>query len=315
VNEDLSLIPPFTADAEQNFTMSYDVLILQTAASFNPSGNMVEAIITMDVTNDRDSTIVISSGRGWSLASFGTTNYVVIQAGATETITLTATFDPTREGAGSDDLSVIVRDLLGNMLQWKTLDTSEIGTGSVEPADEDLEITTVGNRVSKDEYGFVVTFTALTDKQVVLNITIDDFASFLPAGWYISVVDVNNVKQNVDPTTGEMIDPITVNGNSSVTYFIRLMLVDDWIDSEMELPENIEITITDALPLTASLTIELDLSTTDLTVKDLNVSGNNIFGSLNDTPTIVWVMLALSILMVLLIFWLGIRRGVFTRKR
>jgi asparagine N-glycosylation enzyme membrane subunit Stt3 len=306
VNETLPVST--SADAVENFTVSYDVTVDQMPAIFT-EGKLVKAVITMDVTNNHGSTVVLSAGKGWLTPSFGTTSYVVVDDGAVKTVTLTAYYDPEKEGAGSDNLSVIVKDLMGTVLQTKTLDTKAVTKkGDLSDLDADDGIETGGNRVSKDEYGFAITFKNETDKWIDLTILPDagDYATLTAAGWYVSLVDSNNVKLD---SGGSAVD-ITVNGNSSVTYYVRLISIDD--PKDMVRPGEIKLMVTDA---SSSKTIILDPSTTDLSVDDITVSGNNIFSSLNNMPNIVWVMFALAALLGMLVIWLGIRRGVFVRKR
>jgi hypothetical protein len=294
------------ADAVANFIVEFDVSISQMPISPpSPEGNLMKVEVTMDVTNDHGSTVVLSAGRGWLMPSFGTTNYVVVQnGGGAKTVTLTAYYDPEKEGAGSDNLSLIVKDLMGNVLQVKTLDTSGIGE---ELPDEDLlEVTTEGNRVSKNEYGFAVTFTTLTDKSVKLTeLSIVDSTStpWSSAEWYASVVDKNNM---IVPVT---VLPIIIPGNSSVTYYLRLINVDKPPET---LPNEALYLKYGAAPVDMKA---LSMDTTDLSVEDMAASGNNIFNKLNDIPMIIWVMLAAAVLLGLLLFWVGMRRGVFLRKR
>ena len=309
------LIPsllPFTADAaDVDFGMVTDVTVDQTGIVLTADGNRIKAVVTLEITNDRDSTVVLFAGKGWSMPAFddgsgSNVNYAVIPVGAAAfPVTMTAYYDPEKIGAGSDLLSVVVKDLTGATLQTKTVDTKDaFNEGSLSDIDTEEGITTSGNRVSKNEYGFAVTFKNETDKWIDLDL---ELITPVPAEWYVSLVDKDNVILG-SPTS------ITINGKSTATYFVRLILVDDWEDSDMSLPDKIELKISDPSG-TGTKTVELDLSTTDLKVDGLSAGGNGIFGSMNSPPTIIWVLVVLCVLMVMLIFWLGMRRGVFLRKR
>ena len=313
---DISLHPMaplvFIADTPNvDFDMVTDVIIEQTGITLTADGNRIKAVITMEITNDRDSTVVLFAGKGWSMPTFddgsgSNVNYAVIPVAALAfPVTMTAYYNPEKIGAGSELLSVIAKDLTGATLQTKTVDTKDaFNEGSLSDLDTEDGIKATGNRVSKNEYGFAVTFKNETDKWVELDL---EMITAVPAAWYASVVDKDNVILG-SPAT------VTINGRSSETYFVRLILVDDWEDSNMSLPAKIEMKISDTSG-PGTKTVELDLSTTDLKVEDLAANGNNIFGSLNGIPTIIWVLIALCVLIVMLIFWLGMRRGVFLRKR
>jgi asparagine N-glycosylation enzyme membrane subunit Stt3 len=293
-----------------------DVIIEQKSAVFTPEGNMIKAVITMEVTNHHGSTVVLVPSKSWSSPTFdGTASYAVIPDDADAlTVTMTAYFDPTKLGAGSEALSVLVRDLLGNTLQTKVFDTKGVNPSAdpksiVDALDEGvLEVTTIGNRVSKNEYWYAVTFTNTSHEWIQLTLSVKDFSTidgkgFEDLGWYASIVDADNVKLDRDGGDVE----IQLNGNSSVTYYVRLMLTNDVAaqpvaDMYMEYGEGKEEKLR---------TTEL----TDLSVGGVAVTGDNLFSSMNGIPNAVWILVALIVLAALLIFWLGMRRGVFTRKR
>jgi asparagine N-glycosylation enzyme membrane subunit Stt3 len=325
-----------SAGSTENFTMSYGVeidnLVISSRDTTNPAKAKVD--IKFEVTNLLDTTVVLFAGSGWSRPSFdhwdatitdwsGTPrNYVVIPAGATNMpIKMEAQYDAQKLGAGSEALSVQVRSLLGNVLQTNTLDIYD-DTSSADVIDlNDAQITSVtmddgsiqfkennetiltvtveGNRVSKHEYGFAATFTSSTDKWIKLNLSLP--SALVATGWYVSIVDENNVI--LGTTT------INLDGNATAVYYVRLISMGD---TPAGLPEDMALVFS-AAP--ASYEIELDTEPTNLSAGDMKAMGNNIFDSLNGMPTIVWVFAALSMLMVLLILWLGMRRGVFSRKR
>ena len=289
-------IPHTGTDLEQDLVMEFDVSVVQGATSFAAG----KSTITMTVTNHRDSTVVLFPGKGWSIPSFSVDGgashkYAVIPALGTYTVVMTADYNPNKVGAGSDSLSVIVRDLTGTTLQTKTLDTK---TGPSAGSLSDLDAEPEGNRVSKYEYGYAATFTNDTDKWVSITLQ----KPIAPAGWFVSVVDSNNViLEGADLT-------VTIPGQSSAVYFVRLI-------SEGAAPDTEPTGLVLRYGPGADDKVDLTMEATNLTVNNLAASGNNIFGSLNGMPTIVWVLLVLSMLMVMLIVWLGMRRGVFLRKR
>jgi hypothetical protein len=46
-----------------------------------------------------------------------------------------------------------------------------------------------------------------------------------------------------------------------------------------------------------------------------SATGPNVFNDGGDTPSIVWIMLALMMLVLVLIVWLGMKRGVCSRRK
>jgi hypothetical protein len=297
---------PLTPAALQNFTMTYDVEVAQTSTApiVTPeSDTRVKVEVELKVTNYRETTVVLFAGSGWSLPSFGGLSYVVIPAGSsatpsTTTVTMVAYYNPQEVGAGNENLSVLVKDLSGDVLHTEVLDTyTMIGVTT-----EGLKVAAEGNRVSKHEYGFAVTFTNTTDKWIKLNLSAV-YDATAAHGWFVSIVDENNMI--IDPT-----DDIKLNGNSTAVYYVRL-INEGAVSESLSLPKEISMQYTSS----ATDKIELNIEPTILSAGDMNAEGNNIFGSPAGMPTIVWVFAALCILMMLLVFWLGLRRGVFLRKR
>jgi asparagine N-glycosylation enzyme membrane subunit Stt3 len=298
----LGLSPGNTED----FTLNRDVIITHVSTTFS-SGS---AEITMAVTNNSGSTVVMVPSKSWIMPTFtvdgtGSTNYAVIpNDGTSHTVILVAGYDPDKTGSGSESMSVTVQNLLGTTLLTKVLDTKDTtNEGTIDDIEDSGGSDGAVNRVSKNEYGFAVTFTNDTDKWVPITLS-----SIIPTGldddWLVSIVDSNNVVLE-----GGDLDVI-IPAHSSVTYYIRLINADGDVS-------------TDPLPVlkmvyedtSGAVTVELVMEPTDLSIGSASASGDNVFNEQAGIPAIVWAFAALSILMMLLIAWMGIRRGVFLRKR
>ena len=48
---------------------------------------------------------------------------------------------------------------------------------------------------------------------------------------------------------------------------------------------------------------------------DMNASGRGVFNDKGSTPTIVWVLFALAIILAILTVWMATKRGVFARRK
>ena len=46
----------------------------------------------------------------------------------------------------------------------------------------------------------------------------------------------------------------------------------------------------------------------------MSASGDNIYNELSSIPAGIWFMIAVMVLLLIAIFWLGSKRGVFSRK-
>jgi hypothetical protein len=264
---------------------------------------------TFDVTNTSDATIVIRGGTGWTSIDFGgSKSYILIAPGAvSQTVTIvSATYDPTRTGDGNNDLSVIAWDIQGNALLTQSVGTEPAADMTSDPIDDWGSYTDGPNRVSKNEYGYGITLTNDTSERISVSIEIPaaDLAIYSSNNWYASVVDAGNLI--IDASLPDIVSEFIINGNSSATFYLRLIWTGDGDPSLDGLPLVLEVN---------GEAIELDSLPTNINTPKMSVTGNNIFDSMNGIPTIVWVLIALSILMALLVVWLGIRRGVFSRRR
>ena len=286
------------------------VMIDPDTVTYNADGT---ASGTFDVINDSGATIILTGGSGWRSFTILTADSVPVNnsyalippnasPGATVSVSFTATYDPENTGEGSTLLSVIAKDATGTTLLTETMVSGTV-TPSSDP-ENDLGFEPELNRVSSNEYGYGLTITNNTHERLSTVLSITDSADYLAANWYASIVDSDNVI--IDPS-GE----VTIDANSSATFYLRLIWTGAGEIEDLSL-DGLALKI-DVENVTGS--IELVSEPTDIGTDTLSASGDNVFGSLNGVPNIIWGLAALLILLVLLIVWLGIRRGVFTRKR
>ena len=144
-----------------------------------------------------------------------------------------------------------------------------------------------------------------------------------PPGWYLAFTD--SAAADIQLTiTAE------VRGNSETTVYVKLINM----GSETELPDEFDVIITvvnDNEAITADditlveedgstkagnvVTMPIEMTKVQLNLGDGNASGPNTFMSPGELPTIVWLLIVISILSVVLILWLGMKRGVFSRRK
>jgi len=288
-----TVTPPADQDVEiENVVMTY-------SADGIASG-------TFDVTNNTAATIVLRGGTGWTSIDFGgSKSYILIDPGATaQPVSFTATYDPTRTGDGNADLSVIALDVKGSALLTQSVGTEPPVDMSSDPIADWGSFTNGPNRVSKNEYGFGITLTNDGPQRISVDISVPDLTPYIDNNWYVSIVDAGNLI--IDPSLSDIVKEFVINGNSTATFYLRLIWTGEGDPSLIGLP--LELVVNGE-------TIELDSEPTNINTPKMSATGNNIFDSMNGIPNIVWVLIALSILAALLIVWLGIRRGVFSRRR
>ena len=114
---------------------------------------------------------------------------------------------------------------------------------------------------------------------------------------------------------------VTVEGYATKTIYVKLSNV---FGSTIDLPEiKTKIMSTEGYGLESDeegITISGTTATVESLVMDSNASinltasGRGVVTDKGSMPVYIWVMIAAIVLMAILLVWLGIRRGVFTRK-
>jgi len=131
------------------------------------------------------------------------------------------------------------------------------------------------------------------------------------------------------PATGT--NSFSVNGFGSTVVYVKLMCKDA---SDTSVP-SISVTVTTSTAgqkfetnttSGGGMTVDVDpnrhvmfqniaAQSAKLEVQDTSVSGNNVFNEQSGIPGLTLVLLALAILAFIAMLWLGIKKGVFVRRR
>ncbi|HKM09638.1 MAG TPA: hypothetical protein VJX93_04010, partial [Candidatus Methanomethylophilaceae archaeon] len=245
----------------------------------------------------------------WQLDRYYT---VTLSGTAISTLSdISGTFDPDKIGDGDSEMKVSIVDLKGT-----TVATGEIGHGYVTVDSSNNKVTVMiageGGRPdvkTDDEYLYAITIRNDANYLMNASITLD---GAMPGGWIHTISDEN----------GRVIGAtdFDVAGYSDTVLYVKVMNI---TGHAAEIPElSIEVAVS-SLSESPELKddeggnkVTINLIPKELTLDtSLNVGGSNIYGEGNAMQPAFWVLTLLSVVFIVLIVWLGSKRGVFTRRK
>jgi len=299
-----------------------DVTTSETVLALNETNRTVDLKVTVE-GNDFAS-LFLSGGTGWesikfySDASFTAAKEIdLVNGNGATPVEFWARGEYKEDTAfDSPNLSIILKNASGTVVATHEVDLVDDATAANFV--NDLTISRGENdNFSEGEYRLAIVLkndgSAMTEFKLTAT---------APSGWYLAFTDPTATEIGLDYTA-------KVRGNTEMTVFVKLVNM----GSETELPDKFDVTITvtgkkavtaDDITLVEEdgstkvgnvVTMPIEMTKVQLELGNGNASGPNTFMSAGELPTIVWLLIVISILSVVLILWLGIKRGVFSRRK
>ncbi len=244
--------------------------------------------ITIYNNNDLAKTYTVSSGSAWTLDK---AVQVVVPANDQVSLTVTGVYEPQGTGVGSQGMTIKVSDYNGSASK-----TLYIIDGEITPSESIIEFKSAAESTNKDmvsgnEYLYALTFTNTgAENEVTIDATV--------SGDY-SVVLMNSNGTLIKENGGTFVIPAQ---NSTVIY-AKVM----GETGNMDKAPSIRI---DSSAGSKSLTP----SSMEISVDSVSVSGDSAVLEKSGVPLGVWFIFGLSIILLILIVWMGSKRGVFSRR-
>jgi asparagine N-glycosylation enzyme membrane subunit Stt3 len=247
--------------------------------------------VTLKVFNNTDLTkaYAITAGSAWSLNE---AKQVVVMSKDSTTVTVTGTYEPNGVGIGTNGMTVIVSDYNGTSTK-----TIPLVTGNVIPSESVVTVKTAKDSTNKDKlsgsaYMYALTFTNLGAMNVVdINVTTEK-------GYTYSLM---NEDGSVVVLGGGGSFPVTPQTDTVI--YVAIMPEFGKLES-----------VPDVSVETSAGNVSITPSTIDVSVDSVSVSGNGAVSERSSVPLGVWFLIGFSILMLVLIVWMGSKRGVFSRR-
>ena len=280
-------IPVVSASGVVDYTKdSLDAFILN--AEFN-SG---KATISIRIFNNTDTAkaYAVTAGPAWNLDQAA---QVTIAANTADVVTVNGSYDPQGTGIGSMGMSVIVSDFNGS-----DSITLNIVDGFVAESAANVTMKTASESDNKDklsgsEYMYALTFVNSGDAVLMpINATV-------ASGYSVKLMNADgSVIRDADAM-------FVIPAQSSAVIYAKVMS----LSGNMSVAPSVTIH-SDAVGggrtiNASSITVEVD---------SMTVSGDTVVDEKSGVPMGVWFIFGVCILLLVLIVWMGSKRGVFSRK-
>ncbi len=247
--------------------------------------------VTVTIFNNTDTVkgYAITAGTAWVLEHV---IQVEILPNSSETVEVEGVYEPNGTGIGSTGMSVIVSDFNGT-----TSKTLRIVDG-IDMGESKITMKTATNSDNKDklsgaEYLYALTF---SNAGQAGHVEID---ATVPTGYSALLMSED----------GEFIkalgESFVVPAQSYTIVYVKIMKLDGDMDQAPS------ITVTTDVAGSATL----NPSSIDIQVDSMTVSGDSAVDQRAGVPMGVWFILGVSVLLLILIVWMGSKRGgVFSRR-
>ncbi|MEA4978145.1 MAG: carboxypeptidase regulatory-like domain-containing protein [Methanomassiliicoccaceae archaeon] len=301
VNAELTGDGISVADSDAALTIEVDASTLAPSADGTFS-------FTLDVTPSVDSTgtktYAVSAVGPWQLDKSYT---VTVDGSGAETVEVWGWLDPLKVGDGDPEMKVSLTDLNGTtqatcqMPSGYVVDIAAVDNVTVMVATDDGASS---DAVNDYEYMYAVTIRNDANYMMYAKLTVTG----VPSGWLYTVSDGDGKLISADSTT-----KFPVAGYAYTTVYVKLISVDG---SSTEIPEiniKVEVSPSSGSPVT---TVEFDVTKQDAVLESsVSASGDNVYQTGNAVQNAFWILLLLSVVLIVMIVWLGSKRGVFRRRK
>jgi asparagine N-glycosylation enzyme membrane subunit Stt3 len=278
-------------DSVVEYTNTLDAKI--ESATFNNGKGVVK--LTIYNNTDLPKTYSVVAGSAWVLDK---SVQIIVDSQSSAPVTVTGTYEAGGTGIGSEGMTVIVSDFNGT-----TSKTLYIEDGTNTPGKGEVTVKVSADSYNKDrisgsEYQYALTFyNNGSTNQVKINATVSDGYTVVLMNEDGSIIKQNN-------------STFIVTAQSSTVVYVKVMDVDGTLTT----PSKATITATDGNGKTIVSGLQLSPSEMDIEVTSMTVSGDKAVDQKSGVPLGVWFIFGVSILLLILIVWMGSKRGVFTRR-
>ncbi len=270
-----------------------DLEVLITAVDFNKGTGKVQLFITNN--SDVVKTYAITAGTAWVLEK---SVQITVQPTLSETVEVIGHYQFEGTGIASSGMDLIVSDYSGT-----TSKTVHIIDGTNVPGTNTLSLksaTECSNKdmVSGSEYLYALTF--INDgptNQAAIDVTVG-------TGYTVTLMSEDGAVIKENGST--MIIP----AKSSYVIYAKVMKTDGALSS----PSSISVSAVDGNGNTITTGKQVSPSEMTVEVTSMTVSGDAAVDQKSGIPLGVWFIFGVSILLLILIVWMGSKRGVFSRR-
>lgn len=288
---------------------------VDAGAHVTTSGKVSKAVFEIPAnqisnTTDDPESFTFSPGSGWLSYSFTiggaeVSEFKLAPGAGNQAISFVGYFNSALYEYGTSDLAIKVD---GSTDSMQVNFTNYGGTAG-------LVLVNKGSDVVGD-YTYEYSYTLVNSGTSEAEVSVDVSGFTVPEGWVMFYKLENDIGTYMHaPAATESIAP------GSTAFSVVLMPVAEASD----VPSG-EIKFTSANGIGTSTPEKITVSegtatssasagAAEVSVTDISASGRDVVNDKGSVPVIVWVMIAAMALLIILIFWMASKRGVFARKK
>ena len=280
-------IPVYSNQSVADFNGDLDACII--ASEFHDG----KAKIGLRIYNNTDTVKAYAVTSGTALV-LDKVVQVIIPANSVEEVVVEGAYEPNGTGIGSVGMSVIVSDFNGSSSL-----TLKVLNGATWDNKSSITMKTAADCDNKDklsgaEYMYALTFVneGQTDR-IKIDVTTE-------AGYNVALMTQNG--EYIEHSGSEFI----IAAQSTTIIYAKVMKIGGDMDKAPSITVNADVT---------GGSVTISPSTIDVEVESMTVSGDTAVDQKSGIPLGVWFILGVSILLLILIVWMGSKRGgVFSRR-
>ena len=323
INDDVSGTR-YTFNGPATFTeasQTYNIITVYSPVSYDvdASAAVVDGKVTKlqftipadSVTNTSENAenFSFNVGSGWQsyttvIAGEEVSGFLVDAGAGNPAITFTGYFNASLYHYGSEALLVKVAGSTDSAVSHYVNYDGDAGLVLVNKSSDNIGDST---------YEYVYSIVNTGSKDVVVGIDLSGFT--VPDGW------TSYFKVTTDSGTSAMPVQANITAIPGTTGFSYVLMP---VGSATDVPSGTiaftaagigtatpdDITVTEG-----KASSNAQAAASEVSVSDISAEGRDVVNDKGSVPTIVWVMLAGMALLVILIFWMSSKRGVFARKK
>ena len=275
-------VSSYEGDDSSIYTADLDGCIMN--ASFNDG----DLVVTVKVFNNSktEKAYVITSGAAWD----ANIKQIVVAAGSSTTEEITGTYEPNATGIGSNGMSVVINDFNGTGSKTIPIVDGDVSSSATVSWIEDPA---VRDTISGNAYMYAIALK--TDGGMgKVAIEVEDFDE---PGYSVRLMNENGT------VIGENGSEFVVSAQKTTVVYVVVMKDIGQMD-----------TVPTVTVKVGSDTKTLEPESVKVHASSYSVSGDDIFKEKAGIPKGVWFLFGLSVILLILIVWMGSKRGVFSRR-
>ncbi len=278
---------------------------------------------TITIAEGDNNTYLLSGGSDWFNVTFYSDEKMeqqITSINGTTTVYGEGMIKVDKVASCSENLSVILKDL--NDEEICTGVFTEENWQKTTPGDDTTKVNYGSDKVNEAEYMYSIDIVNGDNFRKSFTITLAD--TFDLSKYVVTYLYGDKVVSAVDENGKGVAVTMEADGYATLTVYVKVTLINGEsseiktmkVNTEIVFDGDYKVTTDEESGITVSgTTVKVVSNHSDAVASvELSADGRGLVNAKSPMPAYVWVLLAAILVMLILIVWLGIRRGVFTRK-